>query len=178
VTIAKKQPGTIVVILGTLHQLQGPSFSGSVEDPSYSKLLKRLISDRSIDFVFEEAAGRRPTTAELIAQTEVSGHYLDVDPTPEERKFLGIEAASIPQEPIDIWDHPHDQHTEQIIEEHCKREKVWLERVGETAFKKGLLICGIAHGLGFGFKLKDAGYEVTVFEYLPHHKVCMVVPRS
>jgi hypothetical protein len=59
-----------VLLLATLHEFQGfPGFQGSVEDPSYASGIESCIRSVRIDFVFEEAAGLGPSTAEQRANS-------------------------------------------------------------------------------------------------------------
>lgn len=45
------------------------------------------------------------------------------------------------------------------------RELSWLKQIKEKQFTKGLLICGVAHGLSMAFRLQDAGFDVEVYDY-------------
>ena len=79
-----------VVVLGTLHQLQGAqNRQGNVDDPNYTKLIQSLIwgqmNDENLNFVFQEASGVGPTIAEQTAAEDCEHRYLDVDPSSEER---------------------------------------------------------------------------------------------
>jgi hypothetical protein len=77
-------------VLGVPHQLQGPKFAGYVHNPTYSRFIEDLIK-REVGFVFEEASGRGPSIAEDLAKSLLgSGHYLDVDPSRDERPKYGI----------------------------------------------------------------------------------------
>ena len=82
-----------VVVLAVPHQLQGPNFMGYVSDPTYSQLVSDFIKGERLDFVFEEARDRGPSTAEDLAKAILGpGHYLNVD-LPD-RRSLTEEKAS------------------------------------------------------------------------------------
>jgi len=80
-----------VLVLAVPHQLQGPKFLGFVADPSYNLLVKSAVLRRGVNFIFEEASGLGPSVAEEIARTLLGpGHYMDIDPSREEREKYGI----------------------------------------------------------------------------------------
>ena len=167
-----------IVVLAVPHQLQGPNFHGYIDDPSYSKLLKDLIAD-GVDFVFEEAAGRGPSTVENLANSILGAeHYLDFDPTSGERGKFGIAAQTGGGYPIDLFQRVEpgvyaDTVEFSILAEQQKREKLWAKRVVEQPFTKGIAICGLAHGLSFSFELERAGLDVgDARTYIPYHKFC------
>jgi len=166
-----------VVVLAVPHPLQGPGFTGYIDDPAYSRLIEGLI--KRADFVFEEAGGRKPSTAETLAESLLgTGHYLDIDPPPGERHKYGIAKETGGWYPFDPFqsaapDIPADGCEWSIVEEHRKREELWLKRVQAQPFSKGLAICGLAHGLSFAFRLSSAGISVDETQsYIPHHKLC------
>src|ERR1700732_1567203 len=79
-----------VVVLAIPHQLQNPRLYGHISDSSYSNLITVFING-GVDFVFEEAGGLGPTTAQSIAEALLGvDHYMDVDPFPNERAKYGI----------------------------------------------------------------------------------------
>lgn len=155
-------------VLSVPHQLHGPRFPGYVGDPSYESLVEDLIG--GVDFVFEEAAGCRPSVAEKFGSKVLGGNrYLDVDPQRGERKQYGIAEETSKDYLIDAGP---DYYRCQFAVEHGKREKVWLGRILDQQFEKGLLVCGSAHGLSFVFRLEAAGFgEVKLYEYIPYHKL-------
>lgn len=160
------------VVLAVPHQLQGPAFGGYVDDPSYSLLLENVTRD-GVDFVFEEASGRTPSTAEQVAVSRLGeDHYLDVDPSVDERPKYGIAKVTGGGGPIDPF-RSKDIYESALLDEQRKREDLWVQRVVAQPFKKALIIVGLAHGLSLGFRLASAGIEVRdVFLYIPHEKVC------
>ena len=157
-----------VIVLGTLHRLQGAENAfGNIDDPLYPILVRGLIEANSIEFVFEEGTGVGPTAAERLAG-EVLGHgrYLDVDPPREQREGLGIPSGS--NEPYFFGNPPDcDFANWQLIPTHEGREKLWLQRIEATSFRIALMICGNAHMLSFAFRLRQAGFETRAIDYLP-----------
>jgi hypothetical protein len=62
-----------VIVLGTHHELQGSKRRpGNIDDPLYEELIVHLIANQTIDFVFEEATGLGPTTAERLSVKQAS----------------------------------------------------------------------------------------------------------
>ena len=164
-----------VVVLAVPHQLQGPKSVGYVPDSAYSLLVEDRIR-KGVNFVFEEAAGLRPTTAENLATLVLGpGHYLDIDPPREERPKYGIAESPggtcLLGDPIPGF--PPDSYDWTIVEEQGRREKLWLQRMQDQPFEKGLVICGLGHNLSFAFRVLAAGIGVTTaYSYIPHHKLC------
>jgi hypothetical protein len=160
-----------VQLIGVPHQLQGPGFHGYVEDPSYSDWVEGFIQ-AGVDFVFEEAAGRRPTIAEQHALSILHpGHYMDLDPPVNERHKYGLAQVSATGGPIDPA-HSTDVYESPFVSEQIKREELWQKRMQSEKFQKSLAICGVAHSLSFAFRLHGAGMNVTVSTYIPHGKLC------
>lgn len=155
-----------IVILGTSHRVQGsPMFPNSVDDPEYPQKLKLIISEKSIDFVFEEASGCGTTTAARLVGSGGPIRYLDVDPHPSVAHEFGIVTAAGNAFPVNI------SKTE-LVEEQVKREELWVKRIVETDFRNGLLICGYLHTLSMAFRFKNAGLGVTYDYYIPHEQLC------
>ena len=163
-------------VLAVPHQLQGPRFKGYVQDRSYERLVNGLL--RQADFVFEEAAGRLPSVAQTSADKILGpGHYLDVDPPPDKRQQYGIAEKTGEDFPIDTSqlcsDVTPDIHHCAFVNEHRKREELWLQEIQSQVFEKGLMICGVSHGLSFAFRLESAGFnEVELHSYIPYNKLC------
>lgn len=160
------------LILGVPHQLQGPSFRGYIDDPSYGILLQDLIQ-HGVDFVFEEATGRRPSTAEKLTESVLgAGHHLDVDPPVNERAKYGIAKITGGGGPIDP-SRPIDVYESALVEEQRKREELWLQRIQTQPFSKALIVVGLAHALSIAFRLVSAGVGIPeVRHYVPYHKFC------
>lgn len=163
----------LTVILGTSHRLQGAERCRCpVTDPSYSLLLETLISDNDVNFIFEEATGLGPTTAEQLAIARWgAGRYLDVDPPAVNRQACGISTTTGSSFPINPYTESRDIAQWEHIEEHTKREEIWLQKVIGSAFDRALIICGCVHMLSFAIRLQSAGFSVKAVLYLPFHKL-------
>lgn len=139
----------------------------NLPDSNFSKLLEGQMRDKRLDFIFEEASGLGPTTAEKLALSRWGqNHYLDVDPSPEERPQHGIPKET--RKPFWI-DHRNsgDSAYRQLLDAHIKREEFWLRRVKGTDFCKALMVCGIAHMLSFSFRLRADCFDVEAVSYEP-----------
>ena len=159
-----------IQLIATLHEFQGPKFRGYIEDQSYRTMVRNFVC--GADFVFEEAARRSPSIAEECADSILgSGHYLDIDPPAAERPQYGIREHTGCGCPIDPCGSP-DMYESQFVDEHRKREELWLRRIQAQNFEKGLVILGVAHGLSFAFGLQQAGICVELANYLPFNKLC------
>lgn len=160
-----------VQLIAVPHQLQGPGFNGYVADSSYSDWVESFVR-AGIDFVFEEASGRGPSIAEQLTHSILKPNcYLDIDPPANERHKYGLAASSATGGPIDP-SNSTDIYESPYVDEQRKREELWLKRIQSEKFKKGLMICGLAHSLSFAFRLQNAGMTVAVSTYIPHGKLC------
>jgi hypothetical protein len=161
-----------VLVLGIPHQLQGPGFLGYVEDRSYALLVENLMQD-DVDFVFEEAAGRGPSIAELLVDAFPRAvKYVDIDPPPDKRPMYGIAMKVGGGGPIDPCNSP-DMYESSKVDEQSKREELWLHCILCKPFKKGLAIVGLAHSLSFAIRLLSAGVSVDeTYSYIPFNKLC------
>jgi hypothetical protein len=159
-----------VVVFGTSHRLTGAEKAfRNIPDPNYPKLVEGLMSDKGLDFIFEEAAGLGPTTAEQLAHTRWGkNHYLDVDPFPDERPKHGIPKETHECFAIDPAN-SEDSACWELLDVHIKREELWLQRMKGTDFSRALMICGIAHMLSFSFRLRADGFDVEALSYEPQH---------
>lgn len=154
----------MATVLAVPHQLQGKGFAGYFEDPHYEDWLEHQIRGE-VDCIFEEASGRSPSTARELADKYLK-RYRDIDPTPEERKKYsigptgdGVGIAPAHSRSLIEWAFP---------EPNARREEIWVERVKQGNFQKGLAICGLCHGLSFAFRLIDAGIRVEeTYSYVP-----------
>jgi hypothetical protein len=160
-----------VVVLGICHEIQGlPKFGGvKIEDPDYAKLLKKVIGEEHLHFIFEEASGLGPSVACTIA-TELGLGYLDVDPDGNERGKLGIDVETT-RSPVDRTSSDESMYWH-VLEGQNRREQMWVERVNGTQFEMALLICGLAHIFSVSFRLRDAGFEVEAGFYEPRRRIC------
>jgi len=156
-----------MVVLGTTHELQGAEKrGGNRSDPLYEELLKDLVAEDGLDFIFEEATGLGPTTAEKLSLASGPNRYLDVDPSREERVKFGIPANT--NNPFMVGSPPNAAFADEVFHEvHAKREKLWIERIAKQEFKKALMICGANHTLSFAFRLCAANFSVKTFTYMP-----------
>jgi hypothetical protein len=163
-----------ILVFGTSHRLQGAAcYPGiPVAAAPYSKLLGDLISSRSVDFIFEEASGMGPTTAQYLAGAIP---YMDVDLSPitSKRHDASVESGSLGV-PVDSTDPTmlQDFYWWEFVDRQAEREEFWLQRIDEKEFANGLMICGFAHLLSFAFRLRAAGFEVECLCYVPHPRLC------
>jgi hypothetical protein len=165
----KLELNRLVTVLGTTHELQnGENNPRRIHDPQYRELLELLIAEDGTDFIFEEATGLGPTTAEKLSLTWGLNHYLDVDPLRAERKKFGIPENT--SEPIflgsPVTTPPTAVCAERIFHEvHARREEFWLQQITKQDFKKALMICGMNHALSFAFRLQSASLTVRTVTY-------------
>src|SRR5258708_22898370 len=138
-------------IVAILHRIQGTGFQAYVEDPAYAMWINPFLS-KDIDFVFEEASGQGPSVAEGLAKRLPNVGYLDIDPPVSERHKYGIPPHTSDGGGIDPV-HSYDVYETVVPDQQRKREEEWLRRIKASKFKKGLLICGAAHGLSLAFRL-------------------------
>jgi hypothetical protein len=172
--------GIRIAIFGTSHRLQGavnsPNKLWNIEDPSYSDLLTILFRDEKPDFVFEEV-GSGPTTASRKADAELGqGRYLDIDPGREERESLGLKKDTYDSFPVNPMRSGQENDTAywQDVDQHRKREALWVSKIQSTRFTRAILICGMNHLLSLAYTLEDLGYEVKALGYMPEHKLCIL----
>lgn len=163
-----------LVVLGTAHQLQGKSFPGGVDDQCYRDLVKHLILEHKIDFVFEEAAGFTPTDAELLAKNRPKPiGYIDVDPPKDERDRHGLSGETGESYIVDLWQSPPCVARTEYIDKHAAREEFWLKRIQGQNFTFALMVCGHGHCLSFSFRLRCTGFDVEkCVDYMPYAKLC------
>ena len=60
------------------------------------------------------------------------------------------------------------------IDQHRKREALWVSKIQSTTFTSAILICGMNHLLSLAYTLEDLGYEAKALAYLPEHKLCIL----
>lgn len=164
-----------VLVFGTSHRLQGlDKGQCNINDPSYSDPVETLISKEKIDFIFEEATGLGPTTAERLAFCHFGqGRYADVDPPRSDRHKHGVSDDTEQCIPIDPYDPQRSKDIAywEFVEAHERRENIWLQRVKDSAFSNALMICGYVHTLSFAFRLRSVGFSVKAIHYMPCHKL-------
>jgi hypothetical protein len=169
------------VVLGTSHQLQGlQNLSNSVADQDYADLVEQLICLYQIDFILEEASGLGPTPAQRLAESLGPNRYLDIDPHRRDRQKFGIAQETDLPQLIDPGDPSKSREIARwtSLEDHAKREELWLRRILEHQFKNGLVICGFFHTLSFALRLRSAGFETRACHYMPHHKLAVSAVRN
>lgn len=155
-----------VMVIGVSHRLQGsPNYPDGVDDPGYLDMLRTVIFEQSVDFIFEEASGCGRTTAARLADSLKSVRYLDIDPHLAVRQEFGIVKDTGQPFPDVITD-------EERVEEDSKREEYWCKQIAERDFKSGLVICGYLHTLSVAFRLRSAGFGLKFDHYIPHDKLC------
>lgn len=161
----------LVVVFGTTHELQnGEKYGRSVDDPHFRKLLDMLVVEDQIDFIFEEATGLGPTTAEKLTLTWGPDRYLDVDPPRCDREKFGIPENT--NEPIPLGSPfsvpPIAVSADRVFHEaHARREEHWLRQIMKQDFKKALMVCGQNHALSLGFRLRGANFDVKTVTCAP-----------
>jgi hypothetical protein len=150
-----------VVLLATLHEFQGlEKYPDSVDDASYAIGIESCIRSGRADFVFEEGAELGPSTAEQRSNLILGpGHYLDIDSGRDKSNLLG-------------GPKPICGFTSISVGLSKAREDVWFQKVNAQGFKKGLVICGAAHSLSFGFRLQAAGFSIELCQHLPYERLC------
>lgn len=149
-------------VLGVSIKLQGLlAFRESVSDGGYAERVIGIISDESIDIIFEAASGCGRTIAARLLDSLKSIRYLDIDPHPlVTREFAAVLKTAQPS-PIDVSD-------EARVDEQDKREELWCKRIAEQKFDSGLVICGYLRTPSVVFRLRSAGFRVKYDHYLPH----------
>lgn len=164
-------------ILAAPHPLQFPEFFGYVQDPYYEGLVECLI--KVCDFVFEEAGGFSSTARAVAVRCLGPDHYIDMDPTIDERRLLGIgktqDGFSLdcrPPLPVNLR-----KPVKHVVSEQQKRESEWLRRIQGQEFNRALIICGLAHSLSLAFRLTAAGIYSEVLSYEPHELLCQRVHK-
>jgi hypothetical protein len=164
--------GRIMVVLGTDHALQGVEKledSKKIDDPTYGVLVEKLVTNFSLDCIFEEASGLGPTTASKLQRPGL--RYLDVDPPGDKYHLYGI-PPGLPFETYVIYDSndprmpkPEPYATQKKVATVLGRERVWIERINSASFTNGLLICGAAHTFSAALRLDVSGFSVEVIIY-------------
>jgi hypothetical protein len=150
-----------VILLATLHEFQGlAKYPDSIEGSDYASGIESCIRSGRVDFVFEEAAELGPSIAEQHSNLFLEqGHYLDIDSGRGKSNPLG-------------GSKPICGFTSISVGPSKTREDEWFQRVNVQQFKRGLVICGVAHSLSFAFRLQDNGFEVELCQHLPYERLC------
>ena len=130
-----------IVVFGTCHNVQGAQkWQGrGLDDAQYKVALGQLFEGK--DFIFEEATGLGPTTAETLTLNCLGAeHYLDIDPPVDQRNAYGLADHSGNSQPIDPYDPLTDFLNEEPAGQQSIRETLWIRRVQEKTFQNGLLL--------------------------------------
>jgi hypothetical protein len=165
-----------MVVLGIDHGLHGAEkcpAKKQIADPTYGVLIKKLIADFELDYIFEEAAECGPTIARNVADLGGVG-YCDVDLALPNRILSGVE-SDFDFEDYVIYEindprmpNPEPFATLKKVETQFGRERLWVARISETSFTKGLMICGYAHLFSVAARLDSLGVKVEkALYYMP-----------
>jgi hypothetical protein len=131
-------------------------------------LLKDLVPTIGIDFLFEEATGLGPTTAErLVAKTLGPYRDLEIDSPGSKREEFFIPTKS--NEPQMVGN-PMDEArfaNWQLLGTHEARESLWLRRIIDSKFGKALIVSGRVHTLSFAFRRRQSNFQVKAMGYFP-----------
>lgn len=147
-----------IILVGTSHSIQRDKSRSD-----FSDYIKGLIEKYNIGAIAEEIDDQS-VVADL--STKLGVFYRNIEPTPEERKALGI--SSLNEIDCSIFmefDDPNSQsaQTESKVRKekvYARRESEWLARVKNINSFPILVICGANHFQSFGDLLKKNGFQV------------------
>ncbi len=155
-----------IKVLGVSRKLQGFLNSREgINDAGYAAQIIGIISDESIDIIFEEASGCGRTIANRLLDSLKSIRYRDIDPYPIVTQASGVVAETRLPFPIEAIN-------EERVDEEAKREELWCKGIAEQKFESALVICGYSHAPSIVFRLRSAGFRVKSDHYLPHGLLC------
>jgi hypothetical protein len=162
-------------VLGTSHALQGATKrTDNIDDPTYALVIKKLILEYSVDFIFEEASEQGPTTAEALAGA-YQIEYVDMDLNEDHREQHGLPMYTARNFEICRASEPHAPRHEDLVEEYVsnqlKREQYWIDQIKRRVFKGALVICGYLHSFSVAHGLIAAGFSPMVLTYIPRIKL-------
>ena len=141
-----------IVILGTSHPIQKDDIHGDC----LRVLIKSLIKTHGIKAIAEEIDDTCQSIAQGICQ-ELGLGYINIEPTSQEKKVLGIDEPGRIGMEIVMRDVPpgivsNFFTTEQKVELHSRtqetylvREAEWFKRIKEFDIWPVLVICGAVH---------------------------------
>ena len=138
-------------VFGTHHEFQ----QHSPVDYGFYKRLRRLIKDRAVDTIFEEATALPPKSCVELVADEMELAWLNVDLTKEQRNNLPDPALA------------GRYDTLQDLNVHMKRENAWVTVISESGSCSGLLVCGLCHVFSVAEKLCAQGFEVETHVHNP-----------
>jgi len=165
-----------VTLLGTSHEIQ----RGERLEEEFKDLLVNQFKNNDFLSIAEEIDNKKSYIAKGIC-LEKGIEYLIVEPTPEEKRVLGIPLEEdivygISQshyemlEEIEVW--PSDpsaitlpeevwlEYSNQMQSSYTKREKEWLKRLTKMDKWPSLFICGAEHFKPFKELLESSGITV------------------
>ena len=148
-----------VVLLGTRHSVQRDH--GRTE---FTRYLENLVKRYDVKTVAEEI-DKESVAAALASRLRID--YKIIEPTPEERKKLGILSEN--EIECSVFFEYDDIDSQEAQSESASRkqsasdsrEKEWLERVKSINNFPVLVICGAFHFQSFGSLLRNYGFQVT-----------------
>jgi len=145
-----------ITVMGVSQELQGfLNSSESITDARYAEQIIGIISDESIDIIFEEALGGGRTTAHELLHSLKSIRYRNIDPHPTAPHDFGFVAE------------PGRLSSIEVNDEEAKREDLWCKGIAEQQFESALVICGYLHTLTIVSRLRTAGFRVKSDYCLP-----------
>lgn len=165
----------LTYVLGTSHALQGAQKrTANIDDLTYAVVIKKLILEYSVDFIFEEASEQGPTTAEGLARAHQI-EYLDMDPNEDHREQHGLPMYTARNFEICQASEPYAPRPEDLVEEYVasqlKREEFWIDQIKSRTFNGALVICGYLHTFSVASGLVAAGFSPMVLSYMPRIKL-------
>jgi hypothetical protein len=155
-----------IKVLGVSHKSQGLlNFREGINDAGYAAQIIGIISDESIDIIFEDARGCGRTIADRLLDSLKSIRYLDIDP----HLMVTHEFGVVPETGLPL---STEVSEEERVDEQARREERWCKGIVQQKFESGLVICGYLHTLSVVFRLRSAGLRVKYDHYLPHDMLC------
>jgi len=160
------------VLLGTSHPIQ----RGENQKDDFRLHIEELCNTHGINAVAEEIDNKCISVAADITVDFGIAHKI-IEPTPEERKELGIEEVHriiyelINRHNIDKWpdepsvanlpDNVYEEYTERTQTTYRQRESEWLRRINVLDAWPVLIICGADHYQPFYELLSEEGIDVV-----------------
>ena len=152
-----------ILVVGLMHQLQSttPIYTegeaAELEEGQkrqYEKMLDRVIKERGVQFIGEEAKHGTDSIAQQIARRQ-GREYANIEMEPAERQAKGI--------PPGYADEDSSLLTDEINRRHKIREKHMLDKTIELAggAESVLILCGRIHTDALAQLFKKAGHTVA-----------------
>lgn len=156
-----------IVVLGTNHRFQW----GELKADEFRCELNRLIEEHQIKLIADEI-DNKPSVVKHAADI-CNIEYIVIEPSPDEKKELGIKEESEIhfgihsqfelEDDCDFEYWPEDAKKEYYSELESsfrQRELEWLRRIEEVGVWPSLVVCGSSHFEEFSSMLELKGYEV------------------